>query len=150
MGVVAGPCGGVGDLHPVEHLDGDLPRLGLAEVAVRPDLLGDLVPDGEGRVEAGHRLLEDHGDLVTADLAEVRRGEAHEVPSLEAGRPAGPAAPRGQQSHDGQGRDGLARPALAYQAQGLPPRNGETGVFHHREPLAVRQELDAEVLYREQ
>jgi hypothetical protein len=150
MGVVAGPRGGVGDLHPIEHLDGDLPRLGPAEVAVRPDLLGDLVPDGIGRVEAGHRFLEDHGDLVAPDLAEVARGQAHEVTSLEAGRPAGPAAPRRQQAHHGQGRDRLARPALTDQAQGLSPRHGEAGVLHHREPLAVRQELDAEVLHREQ
>ena len=148
MRVVAGTCGRVGDLHPFEHLDRDLPRLGLAEVAVRPDLLGDLVPDGIGRVQARHRFLEDHGDVVTADLTEVSRGEAHEVTSLEEGRPAGPAAPGGQQSHHGQGRNRLARAALTDQPEGLAPSHREGGVFHHREPLAVREEFDAEVLDR--
>ena len=33
---------------------------------MQPHDLGDLLADGEHRVEAGHRLLEDHADLVAA------------------------------------------------------------------------------------
>ena len=36
--------------------------------AVLADHLGDLLADGEHRVEAGHRFLEDHRDLVAAHL----------------------------------------------------------------------------------
>ena len=36
--------------------------------AMQPQHLGDLVADGEGRIEAGHRLLEDHADAVAPDL----------------------------------------------------------------------------------
>ena len=39
----------------------------LADVLVQRDRLDDLVADGVDRAERGHRLLEDHGDLVAAD-----------------------------------------------------------------------------------
>src|SRR5262245_13761298 len=39
---------------------------------MQQDGLLDLVADGEDRVERGHRLLEDHADLVAADLAHLR------------------------------------------------------------------------------
>ena len=41
----------------------------LRRAAVDADRLGDLVADGVDRVEAGHRLLEHHGDVVAADAA---------------------------------------------------------------------------------
>ena len=99
MRVVAGAFGCVGYLHPFEHLHGDLPRFCLPQVAMRPDLLGDLVTDGVCRVEAGHWFLKDHRDLIAADLSEIGRGQAHEVTSLEAGRTVGPATARREQSH---------------------------------------------------
>jgi hypothetical protein len=36
---------------------------------VQPQHLGDLVADGEHRVQRGHRLLEDHRDVLAADRA---------------------------------------------------------------------------------
>ena len=44
-----------------------------ADWLVQRDHLADLVADRVERVEAGHRLLEDHGDLPAADLAEILR-----------------------------------------------------------------------------
>ena len=48
--------------------DGLLLGLGLGEVLVDADGLADLVADGEDGVEARHRVLEDHGDVVAPDL----------------------------------------------------------------------------------
>ncbi len=39
----------------------------------------DLVADGEAGVEAGHRLLEDHGDVLADDLAARARLQAQQV-----------------------------------------------------------------------
>ena len=45
----------------------------LADLQVEPDLLGDLVADGEDRVQARQRLLEDHRHVLAADRGASRR-----------------------------------------------------------------------------
>ena len=59
-------------------------RAALAPVWMRTRL-GDLVADGEHRIEAGHRLLEDHGDAgCRAARASRLSSSAEEVAVLEA------------------------------------------------------------------
>ena len=65
-------CSGDGMPTSSQHLD----RRGRAASVrptplVEPHRLGDLVADREDRVERRHRLLEDHRDLVAADLAHL-------------------------------------------------------------------------------
>ena len=43
---------------------------------VQPQHLGDLVADGEHRVERRHRLLEDHRDVLAAQVAQLARSAA--------------------------------------------------------------------------
>ena len=52
--------------------------------------LGDLVADREDRVERGHRLLEDHRDVVAADLSQLvaRRASSRSRPSNTIVRPS--------------------------------------------------------------
>ena len=50
--VVVARSAGVGDAHPIEQLDGPSPGLRRGEAAVAADRLGDLLADGERRVEA--------------------------------------------------------------------------------------------------
>jgi hypothetical protein len=57
-----------GDAHQLQHLDGPGAPLLLVEPLVQPQRLHDLVAHGEHGVQRGHRLLEDHGDVVAADL----------------------------------------------------------------------------------
>ena len=66
--IVAEPPRRIGDAHAVERI------LRRAPVACRPvsprwssERLLDLRADGVHRVERGHRLLEDHADVVAAD-----------------------------------------------------------------------------------
>jgi hypothetical protein len=76
VGVVCRPCVGLGNLDGLQHLDRPTPRLPvlcgpdeltlqfrrqrdrLADILVEPDGLGDLLPDGERRVQTVHRVLE--------------------------------------------------------------------------------------------
>jgi len=69
VGVLVDALLGQRDAHLAQHLDGQLPGLPLALLLVEHDRFHDLVADGVDGVERGHRLLEDHGDLVPADRA---------------------------------------------------------------------------------
>ena len=68
-----------GHAHALQGVAGDghglMPVHGLME----QDGFDDLAADGEHRVEAGHRLLEDHGDLVAADPSHIRLGQLQQV-----------------------------------------------------------------------
>ena len=61
---------GRGDVHAAQQLDGALARLPPRAAAMAQDRLDDLVADGEARIERGHRLLEDHGEPVAAQVAQ--------------------------------------------------------------------------------
>ena len=50
---------------------------------VDPDHLADLSPDRVHRVERGHRLLEDHRDLVAANGAHVPFAELQQIVTAE-------------------------------------------------------------------
>ena len=47
------------------------------------DALGHEALDGEHRVQARDRVLEDHRDVAAADLADLVLGQGDEVPALE-------------------------------------------------------------------
>ena len=81
--VVAGARGGVRDPDGVEQRDGAPPGFGLRRLPVDDEGLGDLVADGEHRVERGHRLLEDEADTRAADRRAGRARRAGQVASVE-------------------------------------------------------------------
>ena len=65
------PVAGAWDPDLVEQLDGTLARLLVGQRLVLLDLLGDLRPDLENRVQRGHRVLEDHRDLCAAHAPQL-------------------------------------------------------------------------------
>ncbi len=75
VGIVAGPAGGVGDPDVLEQLDRPMAGGGLTCVAVGEERLGDLVADAVHRVQAREWILEDHRDVLAADLAQLVRAE---------------------------------------------------------------------------
>ncbi len=75
VGIGIEALGGGADADTVERFDGQLAGLGGAEVLVELDGFDDLIADGKDGVEAGHGLLEDHGDFVAADFAHLSLGE---------------------------------------------------------------------------
>ena len=62
---------GVGDPDQLEQLHGPRPGVGLRDVAMGLHRLGELHADLVERVQRGQRVLEDHRDLVAADLAQL-------------------------------------------------------------------------------
>jgi hypothetical protein len=60
---------------------------------------GHLAPDRQNRVQRGHRLLEDHRDLVAADLLDVAFADRRQVEIAVADLAGG----------DAPGREGISR-----------------------------------------
>ena len=69
-----------------KQLDGAVARGAARAAAVAQDRLDDLVADGEARIERGHRLLEDHGEPVAAQVAQRLVGRVQEIEAVEADR----------------------------------------------------------------
>ena len=70
---------GVGDADLAEELDRARPRFLARQPAVQDQRLADLIADAHDRIERGHRLLEDHGEPIAAQLAHLRLGEGQEI-----------------------------------------------------------------------
>ena len=134
VGVAVVAALGLGDTHLAEHVDGDLSRLSLRDVAVDLDELPQLVADPEDGVERLHRVLEDDGDLAPPDALAHRPVGEHRVRppllppvlddvddrfALELDAPADDLAGLFDQAHDRGRGDGLAGAALADEADDL-------------------------------
>src|SRR5690606_28887622 len=90
------------------------------EAHVQDDGLHDLVTHGVDRVEARHRLLEDHGDVVAAYLADLLVVVLGEVVAEEVDLATDDLARwAGHELEDGHRGDGLAAARLTDDAEGL-------------------------------
>jgi hypothetical protein len=78
-------AGRLGDVHQAQHLGRALQRLPAVMPLMQRDRLGKLLADGQHRIERGHRLLEDHRDLVAADLAHLGSLSFEQVAALVTG-----------------------------------------------------------------
>ena len=94
----------------VERLDRPVPGLLALDLLVELDLLGDLVADAEHRVQARQRLLEDHRDVVAADLPHLVDRHRQDLAAVEPDLAAGDDLGRRdvEQAHDRQRGDALA------------------------------------------
>ena len=127
----------VGDAHHLQKVDGALLDLllALALAVVEGDDLVDLLTDAEDRVEGGHGLLEDHGDVVAPELLHDLVGGLGDIIGLVAQVQAdgalhhlalGPL----QQLHQGEAGDALAAAGLAHDAHGLADGHVEGDAVH--------------------
>jgi hypothetical protein len=106
--------------HQVEHFRGPLQGLVVAGAPVQLDRLGDLLAHRHRGIQRGQRILEDHADLVAADVAHVLVGEAADLLAVQLDAAAGDRPAGGQQLHDRQRGHRLAAPRLAHDAERLP------------------------------
>ena len=102
-----------------EQLDDALARLLLRDVVVCPDRLDDLVADPVHRVQAREGVLEDHRELLAADLPELVRRKLEEVLALEEDLPGEICGLAVDEAERGQAGDALARAGLADDAERL-------------------------------
>ena len=111
---------GIRNVHEAQHACGLLARRAPIGARMDAERLGDLLADAQERVEARHRLLEDHGDAVASDLTHRPLVERGEVLSFEEDRALDDACDLlRQEPHHRQGRDALAATGFADDAERL-------------------------------
>ena len=119
VGVLLVPTLGVGDTHLAQHLDGSLFGFLALQTLVMLNALLDLLADLLQRVQAGHRVLHDHGDLFAADTQPILLGELGHIAAFIHDGAAGDHTVGIQHTHKGLGEYGLARAGLAHNGKGL-------------------------------
>ncbi len=133
VGVLSDAFGGLWDSDVGHGLECDVERVLGLDVLVEEDGLDDLVSDGVDGVERGHGLLEDHGDVVAADLSHLAVVEGEEIdgpfgrgrfalePDVSAVElPRGP----GDELERGHGGDGLSAAGLSDDGDGVSGVDG--------------------------
>src|SRR5207245_10200883 len=85
---------GIAHANLAEQLHDAVVERAAAKPAVQAQRLGDLLTDGEGGVQRGHRVLEDHRDAPAAELAHLVERLGEELFAVEQDLPAYAAAAR--------------------------------------------------------
>jgi hypothetical protein len=136
-----------GDTDAAHQFDRPLERGGARAALVAGQHLSHLRADRKGRVEAGHRLLEDHRDPVAAQARHLAVGQRKEVGAGKAHAFGGAPAAAREQVHDRQRGHRFAAAGFADQAMRLALLDLKRGAAyrrataaeHHFEILDVKQ-----------
>ena len=129
MGILAHPLLRLVDAHLFQQADGLGPGFLFRGLVVPDHALHDLLADGHGGIQAGHRVLEDHGDPLAVDVAadilgfhfqQVHRGGGAVVVMIGIGNAAAvDDAVGGQNAHGRLEGHRLAAAAFAHNRQRL-------------------------------
>ncbi|MCY1304387.1 hypothetical protein D9M70_541370 [compost metagenome] len=130
---------GAGDFHPFEQLQGALAQRLAAQAEVQLEHFLDLVADGEAGVERGHRVLEDHGDVLADDAPPLAALQAQHVGAVELHGVGGDDAGGVDQAHQGHHGHGFAGAGFADDGQDFALVHGEVEAVHHRDGVAVAE-----------
>ncbi len=136
---------GRGDADAAHQFDRAIHRLALRRALVTAVGLRQLRTDGVGRVEAGHRLLEDHRHAVAAQVRHLLLRHRQQVFAGKRQALRGPFSGADQQVHHCERADRLAAAGFADDAVGLAAADPERGIAHRRRSPA---EGDRHVLER--
>src|ERR1035437_5907701 len=112
--------------------------------------LGDLLADRHRRVQRGHRVLEDHPNLVATHLTQVSVAELHQIPPIETDLAAGDEATPGQQPHDRHGGHRLAAAGLADDAHSLARLDFEAQAVDRVHRAAAKPDPRLELFHLQQ
>src|SRR6476620_3025319 len=130
----------------LEQLDRTGARALLRDVLVELDRLDELGPDRVDRVQRGHRVLEDHRDVVAADLAQTARAGGEQVFPVEQGLTAGDRVLLRVQAHDRQAGDALAGAGLTDDPECLAFLDAEVDAVDGLDDAVVGLEVGLEVV----
>ena len=134
-----------GQLHAFEQLQGAGFGVAGTHVLVQAQGLGNLLPDRVQGVERRHRLLKNHRHARTAQLAQLRLGQAHQLLALQHDG-AAHAGAFGQQAHQGQSRERFAAAALANQAHRLAAFHAPGHATQSRCPAPGRGQAHPQII----
>ena len=110
--------------------------------------LGDLVADGEHRIERGHRLLKHHGHARAADIAHGFFADLRQVLAVEQDFAACLDAPRRpNETEQGQRGHGLSAAGFADEPDRFSGVDLEADAVHRSGDAILGVEVRAEVAY---
>ena len=111
---------GLRNTDQIEQLGCALERLLLGVAAVKAKALAHLLADLINRVQRGHGILEDHRDVVTANMLHLLLGHIEErVTAIQDAAALDLSRRHGDEAHDGHRGHGLTGTGLADDAEGL-------------------------------
>ena len=147
VGVLAQAALRAGNAHQMEQLLRPGPGLGLGEIFVEQEHLGELPFHRVDRAQRGEGVLKDDGDPVAPDLPQPGEGKLEQVLSLKENLPLiGDGRVIVPQAQDGLGHDALARARLAHHAHNLAGTDGQIYPVHRREKALAHPEENPQVL----
>ncbi len=146
MGIAVVAPFGVLDAHLVEHGDSLFFCRGAVDAAMVEQRFDQLLADGEIGVQAGHRVLEDHRDLIAANSAHALRGTAQQVFAIEQrGAAFDPARRLRDQIEQAVAGHRFTGPGFADDAQGLARVHGKTYIVHRLDHPVAGVEPDFQI-----
>src|SRR5207248_10071546 len=89
------------------------------QLAVQAKCFGNLLADSIDRIERGHRVLKDHGDVVAAKLSHPLFRKVQKILALEKNLSVNNLSRRRNQTHDRERRDGFPSAGFSDDAQQL-------------------------------
>ncbi len=137
------------DAHPLHQPHGFSFGLAPRQAAMQNQRFGNLVADGEDRIERGHRLLEDHADRAAADLAHFGFACGKQILAVEQDPALGARASRRQEPHGGKRRDAFAGAAFTHDRHRLTGIDGQADVADDGLPSFRRLEGGRQVFDRQ-
>ena len=151
MRVVVDSLRRVGDADRIEQLDRPLATRRLARLgAVGADRLGDLSADPVDRVERGHRVLEDHADLLAADLTQLLVTGLDQLLAAQPHRTLDPRVGRAREADQRLRGDAHSRARLADDRQHLSRGELEGDAVDRLHAAPFGDEADPQVVHPEQ
>ena len=141
---------GMRNADAVEQFYDTVRRLALGEIQVCVDRLTQLASDREHRVEARHRILEDHRDLLASEPLPFGLGLGVEIAPGVASGAGRDATGAGEDSHQCEGGHALATARLTDDSERLSGGERERDAIHRVHGSSACPESHREVLDVEQ
>ena len=120
MRILLRTLGCIWNIHLLEALDGFLLRLFTAQMPMLLYGLDDLLPDLHRRIHTGHRILEDHRDVLSTNLLHVLFGGRNDILATQSDLAVHDLRRRHRiQLHDGLCRHGFTAAGLTDDSEHL-------------------------------
>ena len=117
---------------------------------VDTDVFHHLVPDFKNRVQRGHRVLKDHGDVFPAEGKQLLLVQVQDVLFTKVDGPIHNLADFRQQADDGGGCHALSAAGFSHDAQDFARRDGKADTVHRLNNAACQVEIGFQIFYGQQ
>ena len=134
----------ISDSYLFEQADRTCARLRMRQAEVQSQGFGELVFDGEARIQAGNRILKNHGHIPPHHAAALLGIQAQQIVAIESHRACLNPPGKGNQAHQGQHADAFAGAGLAHHSQHLTRLQLDMDIFHRFQNALARRKFNSQ------